>query len=174
MVSSTSESAALRRLPITFTPDGPQPTSRHANVFGLDLSTSMRTGSTPVRPSTRQACKADSPSTSATCWVTVRASGIGMAQSRRRASRLGRARSARRLSRQEPAVIEPEPDVARPCGGQAVRDDEAGALLQQTIDGRHDRRLGVDVDRARGLVEDEDGGVLEERARDGYALTLTT
>ena len=45
-------------------------------------------------------------------------------------------------------------------GGQAVRDDEDGAPLHQAVDGQLHRALAHAVQRARGLVQDQDGRVL--------------
>ena len=60
-----------------------------------------------------------------------------------------------------------EDDVGAPDGRQAVGDDEARAVLHELGHGLLDEHLGARVDRARGLVEDEDLGVGQERPGDG-------
>ena len=58
-------------------------------------------------------------------------------------------------------------------GGQAVCDDERGAVLCQLVKRVLDLRLGQRVKGARRLVKDEDGRIFEENARDGNALLLS-
>ena len=70
------------------------------------------------------------------------------------------------------AVVEDDDLVGVPDGRQAVRDRDRGAARARGVDGLLDRLLGLRVERARGLVEDEDRGVLEQRARDRDALAL--
>ncbi len=64
-------------------------------------------------------------------------------------------------------------DGVRPAdGGEAVGDDEAGAILHQLGHGLLDEHLGAGVDRTGGLVEDEDLRVGQEGPRDGEQLLL--
>jgi hypothetical protein len=65
-----------------------------------------------------------------------------------------------------------DPLVAPFEGAQPVSDQERGPTLHEPVHRRHDRRLGVDVDRASGLVEDEHGRVPEEGSRQRDALAL--
>ena len=55
-------------------------------------------------------------------------------------------------------------------GGEAMRDHEAGDAARAQV--RLDARLGRGVERAGGLVEDEDRRVAHQRARDLEALAL--
>ena len=57
-------------------------------------------------------------------------------------------------------------------GREPVRDHQHGAVLHQLVEGALDLALALGVERGGGLVEEEDGGVLEERAGDGEALLL--
>ena len=57
-------------------------------------------------------------------------------------------------------------------GRQPVGDHEAGALRPQRGHGLLDQHLGAGVDRAGGLVEDEDRRVGEEGPGDGEQLLL--
>ena len=59
-------------------------------------------------------------------------------------------------------------------GRDAMGDHERGAALHQHLERRVDLLLDLHVDRAGGVVEHEDGGVVEQRARDGDALPLAT
>ena len=57
-------------------------------------------------------------------------------------------------------------------GRQPVGDHEAGAVRAQRRHGLLDEHLGAGVDRAGGLVEDEDRRVGQERPGDGEQLLL--
>ena len=57
-------------------------------------------------------------------------------------------------------------------GGQAVGDHQGGAALHQPFEGGLDEGLALGVEGAGGLVEQQDGGVLEEGAGNGDTLTL--
>src|SRR5512132_2505412 len=70
------------------------------------------------------------------------------------------------------AVLHDQDDVGIPDGREPVGDHEAGALRAQSRHGPLDQHLGTGVDRARGLVEDEDGRVRQERPGDGDQLLL--
>ena len=56
--------------------------------------------------------------------------------------------------------------------GQAVRDDEARASLEQMVQTGLQRLLGTRVDIRRGLVEDQDARVGEQHARERDELAL--
>ena len=56
--------------------------------------------------------------------------------------------------------------------GQPVCDDEDRPPRQKVFHGVLDQPLGLAVEGARGLVEDEDRRVPEDRPGDGNALTL--
>src|SRR5690606_37741791 len=57
-------------------------------------------------------------------------------------------------------------------GRQAVRDDERRAPLRQFQQRLLNRRFGLGIQRGRRFVENQDGGVLEEHARDSNTLLL--
>ena len=57
-------------------------------------------------------------------------------------------------------------------GGEPVRDDQRGAVLHQRLQRGLHVALGFAVQGGRGLVEDQDGGVLEDGARDCNSLAL--
>jgi hypothetical protein len=61
---------------------------------------------------------------------------------------------------------------ARLDGGKAVRNDDAGAARDEVIERVLDEALAFGVEAGGGLVEDEDGGVLDDGAGDGEALAL--
>uniref|UniRef100_A0A0B7K5W6 Uncharacterized protein n=1 Tax=Bionectria ochroleuca TaxID=29856 RepID=A0A0B7K5W6_BIOOC len=69
-------------------------------------------------------------------------------------------------------LVHDEDLVGGDDGRQPVGDDEHGAALAQLPQRRLDEGLGLGVDGAGGLVEDEDGRALEEGAGDGDALDL--
>ena len=50
---------------------------------------------------------------------------------------------------------------------------EGGAPARQALHSLHDCRLGLEVHRARRLVEDENRGILQEGTRERDALALT-
>ena len=57
-------------------------------------------------------------------------------------------------------------------GGQAVGDDDGGAVAADHVQRTLDRGLGFVVHRAGGLVQDQDGRVFQNGARQGQALAL--
>ena len=57
-------------------------------------------------------------------------------------------------------------------GGQAMGDDEDRAPLHQLGQRLLDQELALRVEIGRGLVQDEDGRILQEGAGDGQALPL--
>src|SRR3954468_4877736 len=58
--------------------------------------------------------------------------------------------------------------------GQAVRDDDGAAPAHQRLERRLHLALRLGVERRSRLVQDQYRRVLEERARDGEALALST
>src|SRR5208337_3004551 len=57
-------------------------------------------------------------------------------------------------------------------GGEAVRDDKGGAPAHQLCKAALDHGLRLGIERAGGLVENEDARLCQESARDGQALPL--
>ena len=55
---------------------------------------------------------------------------------------------------------------------QSVRDDERRPAFEQMLQGLLDERFRFGIERRGGLIQDQDGRVLEERACDGEALLL--
>ena len=72
------------------------------------------------------------------------------------------------------AVLHDEDRVGVADRGQAVRDDEACPTFAQPVHRLLHQQLGAGVHRARRLIEDEDGGVGDEGARDRQKLALTS
>src|SRR5207249_5435683 len=58
-------------------------------------------------------------------------------------------------------------------GGQAVSDHDRRRPLDHSVDGLLDQALGLAVERAGGLVEDQDLWVRDDRAGDGDTLALS-
>jgi hypothetical protein len=58
-------------------------------------------------------------------------------------------------------------------GGEAVRDDQGGPVLHQALEGFLHQALRLGVEGGRRLVEDQDGRVLQDRARDREPLALS-
>src|SRR4029079_11085453 len=67
-------------------------------------------------------------------------------------------------------AIEDEDLVGMADGGEPVGDDEAGAARHEAIEGALDEALGLGIDAGGGLIEDEDGRILQQGAGDGDAL----
>src|SRR5436190_8729105 len=72
----------------------------------------------------------------------------------------------------QPAAFDGHDAVGRPYGRQAMRDDKDRAPLGDPLHVLLDHALTLVVEGARCLVEDQDAGIGDERARDGDALTL--
>ena len=79
---------------------------------------------------------------------------------------------AERPALHDPPGIEHQDAVGVGDRGQPMRDDEGGAPGPQPVQRALDAGLGLDIERAGGLVEDQDGRILEDGARDGDALAL--
>jgi len=70
------------------------------------------------------------------------------------------------------ARIEDDDAVGLLHCGQAVRDDEGGAIAHQLRQRRLDVALSLGVERRSRFIEDQDRCILQQRARDGDALAL--
>ena len=70
------------------------------------------------------------------------------------------------------AALEDDDRVGPPHGRQPVRDHERGAIEEQRRQRVLDQPLRFGVERRRGLVQDQDRRVLEQRAGDRQALAL--
>lgn len=68
------------------------------------------------------------------------------------------------------AMFEDEDLICVADGGEAVGDDEAGAVGEEAVEGFLNEFFGGGIDAGGGFVEDEDGRVFEEGAGDGDAL----
>src|SRR5207247_7475774 len=88
-----------------------------------------------------------------------------------RGGRHGHDRS-RRCLRDHSAAVHGEERGAASERARPVTDDDYGAALFKTLQRVDDRGLGLGVHRARGLVQDQHGTVLQERARQRDALPL--
>src|SRR5687767_10452513 len=58
--------------------------------------------------------------------------------------------------------------------GEPVRDHEHGAALEEPIDRFLHETLRFGIERRRGLIENEDGWIDEQRTRDRDALSLAS
>ena len=72
------------------------------------------------------------------------------------------------------AFAEDDDEVGVVDGAEAVGDEDAGAglLAEDAVDVDHEVALGVGVEGAGGLVEEEQGRVLEQQPRDRQPLLL--
>src|SRR5207244_9210883 len=70
------------------------------------------------------------------------------------------------------AVLEDEDTVGVAQGAEAVSDEDGGALVVREAECALDVALADVVQGAGRLVENEDGGLLEENAGNGQALAL--
>src|SRR5690606_3959891 len=77
-----------------------------------------------------------------------------------------------RAALDDAAMVQHQDLVRMHHGGEAVGDDQGGAAAGDAVELGLDRLFGARVERRGGLVEDQDGGVLEQRAGDGHALLL--
>ena len=68
------------------------------------------------------------------------------------------------------AVIEDINPVGVAHGGETMGDDEAGAIRHEPFERALDQFFGFGIDAGGGLVEKEDGGILEDDTGDGDAL----
>ena len=72
----------------------------------------------------------------------------------------------------DPAGVQHDDTVGVLHGGQAVRDDQRGATAHQAFQRGLNLTLGLVVQGRGGLVQDQDGRVLDQGARDRQALAL--
>src|SRR5688572_1532956 len=72
------------------------------------------------------------------------------------------------------AAVDDDNPIGILGGGQPVRDDQRGAALHESLERLLHQSLAFGIERARGLVEQQDGRILEDGARDRDALLLTT
>src|SRR3954470_11585799 len=77
-----------------------------------------------------------------------------------------------RAALDDPAVVEHHDLVGVPDRRQAVGDRDRGPALRQPVERRLHVALGLGVERAGGLVEDQHRRVAQDRARDRDALLL--
>ena len=70
------------------------------------------------------------------------------------------------------ALVEDEELMGVSQGRKPVRDGEGRATFDEPGDGFLDLLLGLEVYAGGGLIEDEDGGVVEDSAGDADALLL--
>src|SRR5262245_3409982 len=82
-------------------------------------------------------------------------------------------RNGAALSRQA-TVLELQPEIAHSPAARAVGNEEHRTRLHQTLERLEDHGFGLQVHRARRLVEDEDGGIPQKGARQRDALPLAT
>jgi len=73
----------------------------------------------------------------------------------------------------DPPVLEDQDPVGREHRGQSMGDHEAGAAMEQRLQGGLDELLGDGVEVAGGLVEDQDAGVFEDHPGDRDSLLFT-
>src|SRR2546426_4324030 len=70
------------------------------------------------------------------------------------------------------SVVHDDDAVGRLDGREAMRDDKRGAPAHEALEGELHRLLALGIERARRLVEQQDGAVGEYRARDRDPLPL--
>ena len=71
------------------------------------------------------------------------------------------------------AFVENDDLVGLEDSVEAVGDGDDSAALHQFARGFFEQGFGFGVEAGGGFIEDEDGGVFEESAREGYALGLS-
>ena len=72
----------------------------------------------------------------------------------------------------DPALVEHENYVGRTHRREPVRDDDRGADALPRVNCGEKVALGLDIQRGRGLIQDQDRRVPKESAGDRYALPL--
>lgn len=70
------------------------------------------------------------------------------------------------------SVVEHQDEIGMTNAVQAMGDDQHGAVFHQFAQGALDCPFGVGIDTGGGLVEQHDGGILEQGAGDGQALAF--
>jgi hypothetical protein len=71
------------------------------------------------------------------------------------------------------ALVHHHDSVGVPDCGQAMRDNERGAIPHQLLKSLLDSQLSLGVDVGRGLVQDEDSWVRRQRSGKAAELSLT-
>ena len=59
-------------------------------------------------------------------------------------------------------------------GGQPVRDHQRGAVVHEFLQRRLDQAFGLGIQRRGGFIQNQNGRVLQQRARDGNSLAFST
>src|SRR3990172_11798776 len=72
----------------------------------------------------------------------------------------------------DPSVLDHHDLIGAANGREAMGDDDRGPVHHQVLERLLDQGLGLRVERARRLVENEDWRVLEDGARDREPLPL--
>jgi hypothetical protein len=72
----------------------------------------------------------------------------------------------------EPSAVEDQDAVGVADRREAVSDHERGAAVEELVHRLLDRAFGLAVERARGLVEEQDRRAVVESARDRDPLLL--
>src|SRR5579875_723545 len=72
------------------------------------------------------------------------------------------------------SLIDHQGEIGGEDGREAVRDGQRGAALHEWLQGGLNQALGVGIQRAGGLVQNEDTRIFKDHTRDGDALLLTT
>ena len=72
------------------------------------------------------------------------------------------------------SIVEDDDFIGVEHRADALGDDKAGAVFHDPDQGVLNPAFGFDIDRAGRVVQDEDGRLEEERARDGDTLFLPT
>ena len=74
----------------------------------------------------------------------------------------------------DPPAVEKDDPIGQADGREAVRHNQGGPILHEHTQAGVDPLLHLDVDGARGVVEDQDGRVDQEGPGDGDALALSS
>src|ERR1017187_7547816 len=72
----------------------------------------------------------------------------------------------------DPSAGDDDDSIHMPHGGESVRDDERSAPAHERFQRFLNQALALRIQRAGGFIQNEDGGILQNRTRDGDALTL--
>jgi len=97
---------------------------------------------------------------------------VGVPEDERRVPTAAREQVLVRAHLDNPPVVEDDDLIGIADGREPVGDCDRRAALGEALERGLDRSLGLRVERRRRLVEDEDGRVAENRARDCDALLL--
>ncbi len=69
-------------------------------------------------------------------------------------------------------MLHDEDSIGIDDGAEAVGDDETRAVFQQFLERLLNDELAIRINRGGGLVEDENGGISQDRAGEGDQLAL--